>query len=219
MAATWVKAIKPISRYALEDGAYRNYHPGDWFQCNNQEMRLLLAERRIEVAKKVVQTEMVNKQCAVVITGGDAARAQAFIAPYVGTVTIGGPHFPPEARSVLWWNATLPLRLDLLPLGFHRVAAGWQTAAPLWRYNLLARDIGTDEARQRTEEVIHDLRVPVFETGMLFARRDEETERLLELWMRERETGDDDKLCFMRALYVVKPLNCALPQSWVSNAK
>lgn len=219
MGAKWVKALKPVARYDLH-GGYHVYQPGDWFECNNQEMRALLAERKIEVAQQIIRNELLTNECAVVITGGDLQQARAFIASYLTAVFTGPPHFPAGSKSVLWWNAEAPLRLDLMPLGFYRVSAGWQIAAPLWRYNdALARDIGTDEARQRTEEVIHDLRVPVFDTRLIFIRRDDETERLLELWMQERATFDDDKLCFMRALYAVKPLVCALPVTWVSNGK
>ena len=218
MGAKWVKALKPITRFAL-DGSYRTYQPGDWFEANNQEIRTLLQGRRIEVANKAIKAELLADSCAIVVTGGDVARARQYVAAYTGMVYDGLPHFPPGAQHCLWWNAAIPLRLDLLPLGFHRVTAGWQIAAPLWRYNVLARDIGTDAARQRTEEVIHDLRVPVFETGLLYVRRDTDMERLLELWLQERATGDDDKLCFLRALYAVKPILCALPQTWVSNAR
>jgi len=218
MGAKWVKVLKPVSRYDLH-GAYRTYQPGDWFECNNQEMRALLTAGRIQVAQRVIREELLNGDCTIVITGGDVKQAQAFVTPYVTTIHNGAPHFPEDAKHILWWDANSPLRLDLLPLGFHRVSAGWQAAIPLWRYNVLARDIGTDEARQRTREVIHDLRVPVFDTRMIFIRRDAETERLLELWLAERQTGDDDKLCFMRALYAVKPLVCALPVTWVTNAR
>jgi hypothetical protein len=218
MSAKWVKALKPVTRYDLH-GAYRTYQPGDWFECNNQEMRALLAERKIEVAQRVIRKELLSGDWAIVITGGDVKQAQDFISPYIAAIHNGLPHFPEDSKHVLWWDATAPLRLDLMPLGFHRVSSGWQTAIPLWRYNVLARDIGTDEARQRTKEVIHDLRVPVFDTRMIFVRRDDETEKLLELWMEERKSGDDDKLCFMRALYAVKPLTCALPVTWVTNAR
>jgi len=217
MAGKWVKALKPISRHTLE-GAYRTYQAGDWFECNNQEMRTLLAQGRIEMAQQAIRRNLLEEGCAIVITGGSISQGRQFLSGYADVVYDGPPHFPVGSRYYLWWDTECPLRLDLMPVGFHRISAGWQMAAPLWRYNLLARDIGDEDARQRTKEVIRDLRVPVFDTHLIYVRRDAETERLLALWLQERASGDDDKLCFMRALYQVKPLLCALPQSWAANA-
>lgn len=219
MGKHWVKALKTIRRME-EDGLWHVYHPGDGLQVHNQELNYLLSNKMAERYGRYPQELLpLMSDSAIVVTGGDVERARQFLNPITTTVYDGAPHFPKEHLTVLWWDARLPLRLDLLPLGFHRVLAGWQIATPLWRYNTLARDIGAVQARQRTEEVIRDLRVPVFETGLIYARRDEDTEKLLELWLAARETGDDDKLCFMRALYQVKPLNCALPVSWVSNGR
>jgi len=66
-----------------------------------------------------------------------------------------------------------------------------------------------------TEEVIHDLRVPVYDTRVRFIRRNRTTERLMGLWYEERQQGE--ALAFLRALGRVqpKPLICALPAEWV----
>ena len=220
MATHWVKALKNITRHDIK-GAYRTYRPGDWFECNNQELALLLSERKISVQRNMpaITQEITGGDCVIVITGGELKRGREFVASTGIPVVTGNESFPDDYSRYLWWHTDAPLRLDLMPLGFHRVGAGWQTAIPLWRYNTLARDVGTPEARQRTEDVIHDLRVPVFDTRLIYIRRDDDTEHLLALWLEERKTGDDDKLCFMRALYAVKPLNCALPVSWVANGR
>jgi len=218
MGKHWVKALKVIRRME-DDGLWHVYHPGDGLEVLNQELNYQVSSKQAERYDIAAMQPLQVDNCAIVITGGDTEQARRFVEHTGATIYTGDPHFPDTCLFVLWWNVGAPLRLDLMPLGFHRIKAGWQTAIPLWRYNVLARDIGTEDARRRTEEVIRDLRVPVFDTRLIYVRRDSETERLLDLWLTERETGDDDKLCFMRALYAVKPLNCALPITWISNGQ
>lgn len=124
----------------------------------------------------------------------------------------------PFDRTLIW-DPEAPLRLDLIPNGFHLITRfAWQIAVPLWSYEQLARDMGSEEARAATEAIIRDLRVPVYDPRVLFFRRCPETEALLETWQEEAGCGSDDdgmRLAFMRALYRVKPLVCALPVTWV----
>ena len=82
-----------------------------------------------------------------------------------------------------------------------------------WKYDELASRFGSNEERDRTEEIIHDLRVMVYDPRCLFIKRCTDTEHLIEMWAAERGQGSH-KLAFLRALYIVKPLICALPISW-----
>ncbi len=100
----------------------------------------------------------------------------------------------------------------LLARGFGFLTT-WEAAAPVWSYETLAADVATGDERKATEALIGDLRVPLYETGLLFVRRCENSERLLNLW---REEGGDERLAFLRALYQVKPLFLALPRSWLA---
>ena len=47
--------------------------------------------------------------------------------------------------------------------------------------------------------------------------------RFLETWRAEcgdgNGTGGDERLAFLRALYLVKPLFCALPRSWLADVQ
>ncbi len=106
---------------------------------------------------------------------------------------------------------------DLLAAGF-RFLERWDAAAPLWRYGVLAKDIGAPAERVRTEALTLDLRVPVYACELLFVRDSPEARRLLEVWQAERQYGPDSRLAFLRALYRVKPLFCALPRGWLREA-
>ena len=213
MGKKWVRALNTCR--VVEGGEAVTYYAGDIFSVHGMAFRQLTATQQAEpIGITAAQTMAENydlTDCGIVLTLGGAS--------------LPGDHYGLDvargyelafSRSLLW-DGKVHLRLDLLPVGFHRLTRGWQIAAPLWKYQQLARDIGTQEARARTEEVIHDLRVPVYETGLMYIRRCTQNRRLIWLWREDcKATGDDEKLCFMRALYQVKPTMCALPTSWTA---
>lgn len=110
-------------------------------------------------------------------------------------------------------NYTVPW--DLLPSGFHFLQR-WDAAAPLWRYGVLAADVGTEAERRRTAKLALDLRVPLYEPALLFVQANEAGRALLKAWRAECRPGDDERLAFLRALHIVKPRFCALPRSWLA---
>ncbi len=104
---------------------------------------------------------------------------------------------------------------EQIPRGFDFLAR-WEAAAPVWSYETLASDAAAGAERERTAALIGDLRVPLYETGLLFVRRCERGQALLDAW--RVEGSGDARLAFLRALYEVKPLFCALPRSWLQKA-
>jgi hypothetical protein len=111
---------------------------------------------------------------------------------------------------------------DLIPAGMH-FCERWDVAAPLWRYGVLAKDQGGPHDRERTEAVIRDLRVLLYAHELLFVRNSPDGLRFLETWRAECGDGNgeqsDERLAFLRALYLVKPLFCALPRSWLADVQ
>ena len=114
----------------------------------------------------------------------------------------------------LFVSADYTVPWDLLPSGFHFLER-WDAAAPLWRYGVLAADLGTAEERKRTEAVTLDLRLLVYEPGLLFVRANAAGMALMKTWRGECRYGDE-RLAFLRALHMVKPQFCALPRSWLA---
>ena len=100
---------------------------------------------------------------------------------------------------------------DQVPKGFGFLDT-WEAAAPIWSYETLAADVAAGAERERTEALIGDLRVPLYETGLLFVRDCEGGRALLKAWQAE---DGEPRLAFLRALYRVKPLFLALPRSWL----
>lgn len=107
---------------------------------------------------------------------------------------------------------------DLLAAGFHFVER-WDAAAPLWRYGILAKDVGGKEERLRTRAMCLDLRVPLFEPALLFVRKSSDGLALMAAWHEELQHGSDGRLAFLRALHQVKPIFCALPRSWLAESR
>jgi hypothetical protein len=52
---------------------------------------------------------------------------------------------------------------------------------------------------------------------LLFVRDSPDGRRFLDTWIAECGNGGDERLAFLRALYLVKPLFCALPRSWLAD--
>ena len=120
----------------------------------------------------------------------------------------------PFERALIVEPGTL-VPWDLLGAGYHFLER-WDAAAPLWRYSVLAKDIGQPSERKRTEKIARDLRVPIIASELLFVRNSAAGRSLIETWQQERTFGDDARLAFLRALYTVKPLFCALPRLWLA---
>jgi len=104
---------------------------------------------------------------------------------------------------------------DLLCVGFDFLAR-WDVAAPFWRAGVLARDLGTPAERERTQAIIHDLRVPIYSHELLFVRSSEAGRAFLSTW-REECDGGDERLGFLRAMASVKPIFCVLPRLWLAD--
>jgi len=216
MGKHWVKAVR-IVRVAGDDGQEVTYNPGDWLEVKNQTLRVLLAAGSIEQPQGMQIRDAFNlDDTGILLQTNDTATATAIInRAGLGQICLKvGALALPYSRTLLWYPDA-HIRPDLISVGFHRLNGGWQIAAPLWKYQQLARDIGADDERARTEEVIHDLRVMVYDHRVLFVRRCPDTERWLEAYREELQDSSDGRLALMRAIYRTKPVVCALPTTWV----
>jgi hypothetical protein len=106
------------------------------------------------------------------------------------------------------------------PVPWHLVEAGfgfldrWEAAAPLWRYGVLAKDVGGPSDQAGTAGVTKDLRLLLYGHELLFVKRCERGQEFVKRW-REECQGGDERLAFLRALFAVKPILCTLPRSWL----
>lgn len=212
----WAKCIT-IIRVAGEDGNLKTYYPGDFVPLRNQALRYYLSTGQVELSKHIdYENALALDGCGMVVPQSGLVAAKRYIgAGALRDVEIHqGRMALPFPRSMLW-DGVSRIRLDLVPVGFHRLNVGWQVVAPIYSYEKLARDLGDDTDRKTTRDVIRDLRVPMYDTRLVFIRRCGDTEHLVNVWRKEAAMGGDDRLAFLRALYIVKPTICALPPSWI----
>ena len=208
----WVQLL--ITRQIEVSGRTRTYHPGDWVDIGKQTALRWCADG---IARAADVRALELSGCGVIVA--DAAQRERSspgdwlrsIAPGV-EIAAPGDDALPFPRTLLWDGGVL--RPELLGVGF-RLLEKWEMAAPLWSYDQLASAIGSEAERERTRAVVRELRVPVYHTGLVFVRRCPTTRELMVAWAEEREGSREDKLAFLRAMYRVKPLLCALPPTWV----
>ena len=147
----------------------------------------------------------------IVLERADQRLAQQARRQGIAAVVADGD-LPDGNKLLLGQDVAMPW--DMLAAGFHFLER-WDAAAPLWRYGVLAKDIGTPAERGRTEAIVRDLRVPVYACELLFVSASPGARLLLDCWREERLQGSDVRLAFLRALYRVKPLFLALPRTWL----
>lgn len=210
----WVrlKVIKVIDR----NGKNHTYHPGDWVDVGKQTALLWMSSGDADIPS-FKREQFVAGEAGVVIRGVET------VTPFedrfsltkltLSLITSDLPYI--AFNKTLCWSPKVPLRVELVAAGFSFLDT-WEIAAPIYSYDELAIHIGSDAARSRTQKVIRDLRVPVYDTRLIFVKHCENTQRLFEAWQTENETGDDDRLTFLRSFYAVKPLMLALPVTWVN---
>lgn len=190
--------------YVEKQGIQITLFPGDWWEFGSQE-----------AAKLVGMGAAWQPSAEIKIPAGCGLMARGVVVgSYMDRVLehVSERDHLPFPRT-LFWDTSLRPRAELLGVGF-RLLDNWQVAAPIWDYDQLAQHVGTPDDREKTKAVVRDLRVPVYDTRLIFFRRCLETQELYGRWLEERAGGGDEKLAFLRAVYLVKPLICALPASW-----
>lgn len=215
MGTHWVRARRPLSRHEL-GGGYRTYHPGDWFEVKNQELRELVERGMVDTTPQVMRAEYVAGDAGVLARDGAAVPDR--IEEY-------GVRVRHEARMSLPWERTLllgpgaALTAESAVIGLSRVEAGdgvgWEMAAMLRDMRALARDVGSEAEQAKTLDLLGDLRLPVYHTGAVWVRRIEATEDAIAAWQAELDGGSDELHAFLRTIYTRRLLLCTLPPNWI----
>lgn len=187
----------------------RTYRPGDWVEVGKQTALSWIASGQ---ARAVQPVKMALGSGSGVVLTRDHQGAQATLDKFVVPYCIADPRL--EWARTLVWDPAVKFRWELAPVAF-KFLDTWEIAAPLLSYETLARDLGTEEEREATQSIIRDLRVPVYDTSLMFVRRNRTTRQLFDRWQEERSSGSDERLRFLRALYQTRPLVLALPVGWV----
>lgn len=209
----WVR-LKSVQRIDRQ-GKLRTYHPGDWVDVGKQTAMLWMSRGDAEIPSFKRDTYKIG-EAGVIIRGAESTepyQAHFDVTKLTLTLIVGEPYLAFDKTMI--WHPKAPLRSELIAPGFGFLDT-WEIAMPLYSYDELAIHIGNEKDRAKTQAVVRDLRIPLYDTRLIFVRHCENTQRLFKIWGDENEAGDDERLAFMRAYYQVKPLMLALPITWVN---
>jgi len=204
----WVQLLQ--NKYVDIDGIQKRYAPGDWIEIGKQTALAWIADGAAKTS--MPPSIEVAAGAGIVLQRNDPGAISTLAKWGVSMPAIVGE---PELKYdyTLIWDPSAPLRPELLPVGF-KILEKWLAAIPMLSYDKLARDMGGKVERSRTEGIIHDLRVPLYDTRMIFIKRTPKTEVLIAAWKVEMHNGANKDLAFLRALYRMPLEILALPITW-----
>lgn len=210
-----VKLLK--MKRVQEKGRMITRYAGDWVNVGRATALSWIAAGEAETYDPEIMAASVGYTAGMLYRGAMPAHIKEILVDKhhaMKTELLADGSFPHLPYSeTLFWDTSAPLRTELIPLGFHQLGT-WQAAIPLYSLDVLACDMGSEADRARTQEAILDLRVPVFDTRLMYVARCKQTRDLFTLWREEAADGGDERLAFMRAVWWVKPVICALPITW-----
>lgn len=186
------------------NGELKKFLPGDWVTVGRQT-----AERWIAQKEAWKPTEEVSAPYNAGVWVQGFAIPGCKILDALPFVEDRSERVPPYPLTMIW-KPELGFRPELVAPGFGFLQ-NWQIALPLYSYSILARDIGSEEDRQRTVDVTRNLDIPFYDDRVMFVRRGETINKLVGNWLGG---VGDSRLALIRAIYVHKPLIYALPASW-----
>jgi hypothetical protein len=210
--------IKLTSAQVIDvNGKPTRFLPGDWVDVGKQyALRLVTQGLAIKPNENIVN-EMVDYTSGMLVIGNELTLNQTkqiqetipdFEIKHSENISM------PFSETVIYDRGLSKLRVELLPIGFHWLNQ-FQLLAPLADYTTLACHIGTEADQEFTQSIIRELRVPIYDTRLLFIRRSEETLKFIDVWKQYEEKLTDDRLAFLCALYETKPIHLALPDTWI----
>lgn len=222
MARVHVKAVTIIIA-ADEHGTAKTYYPGDWVPVSKQRAVELLESGQAELPKEAqVQRALSDdlSDCGIYLRGGTIHETKDVLDGLkVDVLEYSGALRLPFERTLLW-RPNQPIQRKQIALGFARIEdAGrynsWEVAAMLRGNDMLASQIGDQSEQRKTIDAIGDLRLPVYETGAVWVRRTNETQRFIAAWDAELQESNCEEHAFLRALYRNRVLLCSLPAGWL----
>ena len=201
----WIQLL--TVRQIEENGMVKTKRAGDWVSVGKQTALLWVTEGTARYADNSIPNTLPPGSGMVVPPGTPLpdrlSELPQLEVMFADSISLPFPY-------TLLWDGVTHLRLEKVQAAFNLLHT-WQVVCPLVVYDVLAKDVGTDADREYTKTVIRDLRVPLYQSGLVWLKRCADTDRLVANW--QQQTGEP-RLAFLRALYVEQPLICPLPYTW-----
>lgn len=198
------------------NGTPTRYFPGDWIDVGNGYAHRLISQGLAEKPGVNVLSELVDYTSGMLVIGSLDTNHQQQIKSTIPHIEImlGDELEIPFSETLLYNSKLKKLRVEMLPIGFKWLKS-FQIIISLLDYTTLAIHLGNSNDQLKAKEILKEMRVPVYDTNLIFIRRCDETKELVSQWKENRTIFTDDKLAFLCALYQVKPLHLALPNTWI----
>jgi hypothetical protein len=199
----WIQILLPV--VIDTRGERKNYNAGDWVDVGKQYAMMLVREGKAMFPDETVMNALSFADTTIFADSPLAIQnVMGVQMPVINSPLVM------KTKYNIWWSGELGFSKRFCMTGLALLGT-WEIAVPLLSYETLALHIGSEADREKTKAVIHDLRVPVYDIRMIFARDCENTRALIDIWRKEE---GNQCLAFLRALYQVKPLILALPITW-----
>lgn len=215
----WIKLLK--LQHLEINGKMETKHPGDWIEVGNATANFWINSGIATKPNldKFIQ-QFIDPTAGLVAYNFDLATVENLVKD-LNAINYQLA-LEPDLRfsENLIWNGKVKLQKDFLPMGFN-LLKHWDLAVPLMGYepkhliSSLALEFCNQDQIDYLKSVLKDLRVPAYNTGLIFARRNDLTLELFKQWLIEREMVSHPSLSFHLAYYKVKPVLNALPAHWI----
>lgn len=220
-----IKAIKRVR----EHGKLVTYRPGDWVKVGKQTALEWIVDGSAHDPSGALGPALgrpkggkPSTEYGLRIRGEQAKVDLRCVGRFQQDVSVsfGTPAVP--YKYTLIWLPTVPASQKLVNTGFLRVQLtdgakeAWEMAICLASDNLMAANVGSEEEQAKTLKAIGDLRLPIYNTDLIWVRRTKVAVKTIEQWAEYLAAGEDEQHSFLRTIYRTNPLICTLPPDWVS---
>lgn len=204
--------IKLKTKRMLEiAGTPTHFQKGDWVEVGKQTALAWIAAGIASTPRPL--SEFIPPGCGSAVPAAYSGHHSGILSDLeldITETTI--PNLP--YRRTMFVRGPMQLRPTTLAVGFGWLTA-WQVVAPLFDYETTAAKLGTARDKAWAAETLPDLRVPIYDTRLVFVRRDDGAAAFLDEWATAVAEGYHDQMAFLVALYKHKPLICAAPAQWM----
>ena len=206
-------------------GTLKTYHPGDSVEVGKQTALEWVLDGSAEDPFGQVGVPLTFKDIqergnlyGIRVRGEEGLASLAPLGGLIKQISFGPLALP--YKYTLIWRPDIQTGPRVVKYGFYRVQEGrpdadaWELAASLVSTSMLAETIGSPEEQKKTLDLVGDLRLPVYESRLVWARRTEASLKMVEAWAAELEAGGDEYHSFLRALYSTPTWLCTIPGDW-----
>lgn len=204
----WVQLLKPY-RIMKPGGRPTMHGPGEMLHLKNKDMaaQLIRDGFAVDVAASVA---LVPDGAGVAVRGHIEAMPLWIEGMGMEAKEVRQPELIYPVTVL--WDSRYPPNCLLLMATFKVMREfAWDLAVPIKSYAKLTGELGNETDREITKRLIHDLRVPYYNTDLMVIRRNDRTKALIGEWCKELSLGGDECLAFMRAVYATRPYLLPLP--------